>query len=101
MAELVDASDSKSGTRKGVQVRFLFWALGFQSIKKAAVSLPFFICKQFANKLLAEVRKNFVYLKVIQILILIKSHHKIGDLSMLLEFRSGIVRSIFRSAIPC
>jgi hypothetical protein len=26
MAELVDASDSKSGTRKGVQVRFLFWA---------------------------------------------------------------------------
>jgi hypothetical protein len=32
-----------------VQVRFLFRALGIQSIKKAAVSLPFFICKQFAN----------------------------------------------------
>jgi hypothetical protein len=27
MAELVDASDSKSGVRKDVQVRFLFWAL--------------------------------------------------------------------------
>lgn len=27
MAELVDALDSKSGFRKGVQVRFLFWAL--------------------------------------------------------------------------
>ena len=26
MAELVDASDSKSGFRKEVQVRFLFWA---------------------------------------------------------------------------
>jgi hypothetical protein len=26
MAELVDASDSKSGFRKKVQVRFLFWA---------------------------------------------------------------------------
>jgi hypothetical protein len=27
MAELVDAPDSKSGFRKKVQVRFLFWAL--------------------------------------------------------------------------
>ncbi len=27
MAELVDALDSKSCFRKGVQVRFLFWAL--------------------------------------------------------------------------
>ena len=27
MAELVDALDSKSGFRKEVQVRFLFWAL--------------------------------------------------------------------------
>lgn len=27
MAELVDALDSKSGIRKDVQVRFLFWAL--------------------------------------------------------------------------
>ncbi len=26
MAELVDASDSKSGFSNGVQVRFLFWA---------------------------------------------------------------------------
>jgi hypothetical protein len=58
MAELVDAPDSKSGTHKGVQVRFLFRALGFQSIKKAAVSAAFFICKQFANRFLAEVRKS-------------------------------------------
>ena len=28
MAELVDALDSKSGYRKVVQVRFLFWAQG-------------------------------------------------------------------------
>jgi hypothetical protein len=28
MAELVDALDSKSGYRKVVQVRFLFWARG-------------------------------------------------------------------------
>ena len=27
MAELVDATDSKSVVRKDVQVRFLFWAL--------------------------------------------------------------------------
>ena len=27
MAELVDASDSKSGIGNNVQVRFLFWAL--------------------------------------------------------------------------
>jgi hypothetical protein len=30
MAELVDALDSKSGYRKVVQVRFLFWALDYQ-----------------------------------------------------------------------
>jgi hypothetical protein len=34
MAELVDASDSKSGIGNNVQVRFLFWAL-----KKADNSL--------------------------------------------------------------
>ena len=43
MAELVDALDSKSGYRKVVQVRFLFWALktlikkdlsGFYNFKK-------------------------------------------------------------------
>jgi hypothetical protein len=32
MAELVDASDSKSGVRKDVQVRFLFWALGLSIV---------------------------------------------------------------------
>jgi hypothetical protein len=31
MAELVDALDSKSGFRKEVQVRFLFWALSLTS----------------------------------------------------------------------
>jgi hypothetical protein len=36
MAELVDASDSKSGFSNGVQVRFLFWAQ-----KKAVVRQPF------------------------------------------------------------
>ena len=36
MAELVDASDSKSGFRKKVQVRFLFWALfNIYSLKPA------------------------------------------------------------------
>jgi hypothetical protein len=34
MAELVDALDSKSGYRKVVQVRFLFWALDYQSLMK-------------------------------------------------------------------
>jgi hypothetical protein len=34
MAELVDAPDSKSGIRKDVQVRFLFWALENQTITK-------------------------------------------------------------------
>ena len=37
MAELVDAPDSKSGIRKDVQVRFLFWALDNQLIIKAAL----------------------------------------------------------------
>ena len=34
MAELVDASDSKSGFRKKVQVRFLFWALRTDVLKR-------------------------------------------------------------------
>ena len=37
MAELVDALDSKSGYRKVVQVRFLFWA---QKLKNS-FSKPF------------------------------------------------------------
>lgn len=37
MAELVDALDSKSGYRKVVQVRFLFWA---QNLKNR-VDKPF------------------------------------------------------------
>lgn len=41
MAELVDASDSKSGIGNNVQVRFLFWALqSFVSFYKA-----FFVLK--------------------------------------------------------
>jgi hypothetical protein len=43
MAELVDASDSKSGTRKGVQVRFLFWAQVFPDSSKPALAAGFFI----------------------------------------------------------
>ena len=39
MAELVDASDSKSGSRKGVQVRFLFWA----QIKKSCTPYGIFL----------------------------------------------------------
>jgi hypothetical protein len=44
MAELVDASDSKSGIRKDVQVRFLFWAplkwqfIDFQEINDCHLS---------------------------------------------------------------
>ena len=34
MAELVDAPDSKSGSRKGVKVRFLLWALENQLVTK-------------------------------------------------------------------
>jgi hypothetical protein len=43
MAELVDASDSKSGVRKDVQVRFLFWALkatGTNKIVPVFIFLP-------------------------------------------------------------
>ena len=53
MAELVDALDSKSGYRKVVQVRFLFWALDFQLVKRVALAaalLLFRICQQFASK---------------------------------------------------
>jgi hypothetical protein len=60
MAELVDASDSKSGYRKVVQVRFLFRALGFQPIKKETVLLPFFICKQFANRIFGGGEKELL-----------------------------------------
>lgn len=38
MAELVDALDSKSGYRKVVQVRFLFWA------QMAQTSTNFLVC---------------------------------------------------------
>jgi hypothetical protein len=65
MAELVDALDSKSGYRKVVQVRFLFWALGFQLIMKGRNYAAFFICKQFAYKFPARVRKSFNESKLI------------------------------------
>ena len=42
MAELVDALDSKSGFRKGVQVRFLFWAHN-RSIR------PVFLCPEITD----------------------------------------------------
>ena len=66
MAELVDASDSKSGYRKVVQVRFLFRALGSQPIRKAEVLLPFFIRKQFANTIFSEGEKKLMSLKASQ-----------------------------------
>jgi hypothetical protein len=66
MAELVDASDSKSGIGNDVQVRFLFWALGFQSIKKVAIFAAFFICKQFANRIFGRGEKELVQIKVVQ-----------------------------------
>lgn len=43
MAELVDASDSKSGSRKGVQVRFLFRALQKEKLAHVA-GFSFFAC---------------------------------------------------------
>lgn len=42
MAELVDALDSKSGFRKGVQVRFLFWA--HQKLCKSLIYKAFLFC---------------------------------------------------------
>lgn len=57
MAELVDALDSKSCFGNGVQVRFLFWALDYQSFRKVHESEPFLFANnlqtipyQFANK---------------------------------------------------
>jgi hypothetical protein len=42
MAELVDASDSKSGISNDVQVRFLFWAQSFYAFD--LMSKAFFVC---------------------------------------------------------
>jgi len=46
-------SYSKSGFRKKVQVRFLFWALEVQVVTKVAITAAFFlfkICQQFASE---------------------------------------------------
>jgi hypothetical protein len=43
MAELVDALDSKSGYRKVVQVRFLFWAQKQNADNKIIAAFCFFI----------------------------------------------------------
>ena len=50
MAELVDASDSKSGIGNNVQVRFLFWALNPQLVTKVANMRPFYF-SEFASNL--------------------------------------------------
>ena len=42
MAELVDALDSKSGYRKVVQVRFLFWALRLKGCNSKGYALFYF-----------------------------------------------------------
>ena len=47
VAELVDAADSKSAIRKGVKVRFLSWALDYQSVIKTSFCWSF----AFANNL--------------------------------------------------
>lgn len=47
MAELVDASDSKSGVRKDVQVRFLFWAhYSKAAFNQAAFFIPILNCNK-------------------------------------------------------
>jgi hypothetical protein len=59
MAELVDALDSKSGYRKVVQVRFLFWALENQLVMRVHESEPFTFYKksqQSPNK--RDISKN-------------------------------------------
>jgi hypothetical protein len=55
MAELVDASDSKSGVRKDVQVRFLFWAL---VLKRAILfRVAFFIFSKLLTKQAGRITK--------------------------------------------
>ena len=66
MAELVDALDSKSGFRKGVQVRFLFRAPGYQSVKKDSLGGSFL----FAHNLYIKYSEIF-YRKCLKNLIAI------------------------------
>lgn len=49
MAELVDALDSKSGSRKGVGVRFPLWAHDYQQVIKVVLYTAFVFSK-FASK---------------------------------------------------
>jgi hypothetical protein len=55
MAELVDASDSKSGTRKGVQVRFLFRALEVQTVTRVAYTAALLFFKNLPAKAEKEI----------------------------------------------
>ncbi len=62
MAELVDASESKSGYRKVVQVRFLFRAHDLQLVTRVAITaalLLFKICQQFASKTETGIQQSF------------------------------------------
>ena len=61
MAELVDASDSKSGFRKKVQVRFLFWA----QKKPAAFVAGFFFLHSLKTRCSA-LTEGALYLQIIQ-----------------------------------
>ena len=56
MAELVDALDSKSGYRKVVQVRFLFWALDYQVVRKVTVC----DLSKFANNLQTNQKPTYL-----------------------------------------
>ena len=47
MAELVDASDSKSGIGNNVQVRFLFWARIHLNSSKTLAGRGFFVSISF------------------------------------------------------
>ena len=65
MAELVDALDSKSGYRKVVQVRFLFWAQyplskGFFHSAKCKTCKPFMLFPSFHFLLFDVILSFFV-----------------------------------------
>lgn len=60
MAELVDASDSKSGIRKDVQVRFLFRAQDHLHSLKPALAAGF-LARDSRQSTLDEVCKIFIY----------------------------------------
>ncbi len=62
MAELVDATDSKSVVRKDVQVRFLFWAQKNLKVKPEVFLLPVCGFAQYKiNTLFEYLFQNFEF----------------------------------------